>query len=392
MASANWQTDDALRAANAQIRSGQTKAGMDAQQKALSDLGIVQPTAEGRAAAIVAAGGTAPSSGNSGNSGWKDYDLSDQIKQRAAASLEAELAGLKGAYEKSMLGYDAAAKNLPAQYQQAKNQAAAQNAQEKRAFDERAAAAGMSSGTNAQAQLAMSGTHQSQLAALDREQAEGLSDIELQKAQLKAEYQNAMLEAYAKGYAQQASDLYKEMLRVQGIEREDQQTQAEWSREDALAEQKDKNAERDYARQLALTYGLVKPEDIGRINSLADLAAYSAIAEAEAPAQGAGYNNGTRTPKQVEEMQKYFGLTEDGKWGAKSQSKTGLSADEAWELYQKQISTFQTAFATAKSMRDRGESDTAIMEYLDGFDPPDLPDAKLEYIMHVFNLGGYREA
>lgn len=289
--------------------------------------------------------------GTAGKSSVKSgYDLSDQIKQQAAASLTAELAGLKGAYEKSMLGYDDAAKRLPGQYRQAKNQAAAQNAQEKRAFDERAAAAGMSSGTNAQAQLAMSSAYQGELAALDREQAEGLSNIELQKAQLKADYQSAILKAQAEGNAQLASDLYKEMIRTQGIQREDELLadkyrredallQEKYRREDELTKQKNEAAERDYARQLALSYELIDPKDIGKINSLADLAALSAAAGTAVPGTPgrSGYNNGNLTPEQVRELQAHYGLTADGMWGPNSQSTTGMTADEAWAAYQRAI-------------------------------------------------------
>ncbi|MBQ8263980.1 MAG: hypothetical protein IJY96_04290 [Oscillospiraceae bacterium] len=44
-------------------------------------------------------------------------------------------------------------------------------------------------------------------------------------------------------------------------------------------------------------------------------------------------NNGSLTPEQVAEMQKYYGLTADGQWGPNSMAVAG-SADDAWAKYQ----------------------------------------------------------
>lgn len=51
---------------------------------------------------------------------------------------------------------------------------------------------------------------------------------------------------------------------------------------------------------------------------------------------GGGYDNGGLTTSQVKELQKYYGATADGLWGSGSKKAAGgLSADEAWEAYQK---------------------------------------------------------
>lgn len=43
------------------------------------------------------------------------------------------------------------------------------------------------------------------------------------------------------------------------------------------------------------------------------------------------YDNGSRTPDQVKELQRHYGVTPDGKWGAASKAAAGgLTADEAW--------------------------------------------------------------
>ena len=51
---------------------------------------------------------------------------------------------------------------------------------------------------------------------------------------------------------------------------------------------------------------------------------------------GSGYNNGSLSTSQVKELQKYYGVTADGLWGANStKAAGGLSADAAWAAYQK---------------------------------------------------------
>lgn len=50
---------------------------------------------------------------------------------------------------------------------------------------------------------------------------------------------------------------------------------------------------------------------------------------------GGGYNNGSLTTAQVMEMQRAYGVTADGKWGAQSSAAAGgASADDAWRAYQ----------------------------------------------------------
>lgn len=104
-------------------------------------------------------------------------DLSNYLKQQYASQLESELAGLKEAYESQ------------------RNFAAATNALEKQAFDERANAMGLNTGTSGQAQLARSSAYQRELADL------GAAEL-VAMAKAKADNATAMNNA-----------LYAEMLR-----------------------------------------------------------------------------------------------------------------------------------------------------------------------------------
>ena len=52
---------------------------------------------------------------------------------------------------------------------------------------------------------------------------------------------------------------------------------------------------------------------------------------------GVAYDNGGLTAEEVAQMQRYFGVTADGKWGPASQASVdGLSADEAWMRYEEE--------------------------------------------------------
>ena len=279
------------------------------------------------------------------SSGKPNYDASGKLKEQYAAQVEAELAGLKSAYDKALAGYNAAAEKVPETYQAARNAAAVQNAQEKRAFDERAAASGLNSGANAQAQLAMSSVYQSQLGALDKEQAAALNEIERQKADLQSDYVTALVAAEATGRADLANALYQEMIRVQGLEREDKQNEEYYARQDKQLDDKNAADERDLARDIALKYELIDPKNIGSINSLADLAKLGVDVQAaggndpDSPAPGKSYDNGQLTPDQVRQLQNYYGLTVDGMWGPASVAKTGMTADEAWAKYDRRDGT-----------------------------------------------------
>lgn len=191
-----------------------------------------------------------------------DYDLTEYIKKQSAAKVEAQLAGLAGAYEKAMAGYDAQAQKLPQSFDAARNKAAAQNAIATRAFQERAAASGLNSGTGGQADLARSAAYQAALVGIDTNQANAEAELELERANLTAEYQTAIAQAKATGNADLAEALYKELIRVQGLTREDAQTA--YNREQD-AYQKEQDA-------LAWEYKLQQEADAKALNSATMLA------------------------------------------------------------------------------------------------------------------------
>lgn len=150
-----------------------------------------------------------------------NYDLSEYLRQQAAARIESELAGLSSAYQQSMRGYDNELRNIQNQYYGLRNQSAAQDAIARRNFDERAAASGLNSGTAGQADLVRSAAYTGELARLGAAEEDARREIELQRANAQSEYEQAIAQAKAQNDQDLASALYQEMIRVQGLERQD---------------------------------------------------------------------------------------------------------------------------------------------------------------------------
>ena len=140
-------------------------------------------------------------------------NLSNYLKQQYASALESELAGLKNAYDQNTATLDRTAQEIPQQYETQRNSVAATNALEKQAFDERANAMGLNTGTSGQAQLAKSSVYQRDLANLGAAEAGALADLDLKRATLKANYENEMARAKAANEAALNQALYAEMVR-----------------------------------------------------------------------------------------------------------------------------------------------------------------------------------
>lgn len=182
------------------------------------------------------------------------YDLSDQLRKQAAAEVESALADLKGAYTKGIAAYDAQQDKLPERYRAAMNSAAAQSAMAKKTFAEQAAASGLNSGASGQVALDASAVYQGNLSNLHQSRASDMAEIDRAKADLTAQYETAVAKAKAEGDASLAKALYQEMIRVQGLQREDDQIAYDRGR-DTLADQRydqqysDSRADTEYERK-----------------------------------------------------------------------------------------------------------------------------------------------
>lgn len=144
-------------------------------------------------------------------------DLSNYLKSQYASTLESELAGLENAYKQSTAMLDRTAQAIPQEYETKRNTVAATNALEKQAFDERANAMGLNTGTSGQAQLARSSMYQRDLAGIGAAEANAMADVELQRSNRQAEYEMAIAQAKAENAAALNSALYAEMVRQQEL-------------------------------------------------------------------------------------------------------------------------------------------------------------------------------
>lgn len=288
------------------------------------------------------AAGSTPTRNYSTSQIGTSYDIGDgsnYLKELYAQKVAAELAALKSAYEKNTSTLDASRAQIAPVYDIARNSAADQNARSRGAFQEMAVANGLNTGTTGQAALAQDIVYQQNLSAIDREQAQKLADLDLQRSQLDTEYQNAIAEAQATGNADLANALYEEYVRVQN--------QAAKQTAASTATTVTKPTLTASQAQTAIKNGIVTDDVIaafdyyygqGAYDSLygtGKLTAGSSSGSKTSGSKKGSYSNGKLTNEQVKQLQKYYGVSQDGKWGTNSKKAAGgLTADQAWAKYQ----------------------------------------------------------
>ena len=288
--------------------------------------------------------GSTPASNFTAQTGTS-YDIgdgNDYLKELYAKKVAAELAALKSAYEQNTATLDASRAQIAPVYDIARNSAANQNALSRGAFQEMAVANGLNTGTTGQAALAQDVVLQQNLSQIDREQAEKTAAIDLQRSQLDTEYQNAIAEAQATGNAELANALYDEYVR--------QQNQAAKQTAAAAATTTAKPILTASQVQSALKNGIVTDDVISAFDYYYGQGSYDALygtGKLKAGTTGtsktgskrsgkSSYSNGSLTNEQVKQLQKYYGVTADGKWGTNSKKAAGgLTADKAWAKYSK---------------------------------------------------------
>lgn len=274
-------------------------------------------------------------------------DGSDYLKELYAKKVAAELAALKSAYEKNTATLDASRAQIAPVYDIARNSAANQNALSRGAFQEMAVANGLNTGTTGQAALAQDVVLQQNLSQIDREQAEKTAAIDLQRSQLDTEYRNAIAKAEATGDAELANALYEEYVRQQNLyAKYGGQTGGSGSGSSGGSTVVKPTLTASQV-QSALKNGIVTDDVISAFDYYYGQGAYDSLygtgkLTAGKPSGGGStgkkkgsYSNGSLTNEQVKQLQKYYGVSQDGKWGTNSKKAAGgLTADQAWAKYQ----------------------------------------------------------
>ncbi len=277
-------------------------------------------------------------------------DGNDYLKELYAKKVAAELAALKSAYEKNTATLDASRAQIAPVYDIARNSAANQNALSRGAFQEMAVANGLNTGTTGQAALAQDVVLQQNLSQIDREQAEKTAAIDLQRSQLDTEYRNAIAKAEATGDAELANALYEEYVRQQNLyAKYGGQTSGSGSGSSGGSTVVKPTLTASQV-QSALKNGIVTDDVISAFDYYYGQGAYDSLYGTGRLTAGTtgtaktgsstgkkkgSYSNGSLTNEQVKQLQKYYGVSQDGKWGANSKKAAGgLTADQAWAKYQ----------------------------------------------------------
>lgn len=314
----------------------------------LAENGGVQAGSQQRVTDINA-GGT-PSGNFSTSQTGMSFDIgdgSDYLKELYAKKVAAELAALKSAYEQNTATLDASRAQIAPVYDIARNSAANQNALSRGAFQEMAVANGLNTGATGQAALAQDVVLQQNLSQIDREQAEKTAAIDLQRSQLDTEYRNAIAKAEATGDAELANALYEEYVRQQNLyAKYGAQTGGSGSGSSGGSTVVKPTLTATQV-QSALKNGIVTDDVIsafdyyygqGAYDSLygtGKLTAGSSSGSKTSGSKKGSYSNGKLTNEQVKQLQKYYGVSQDGKWGTNSKKAAGgLTADQAWAKYQ----------------------------------------------------------
>lgn len=274
-------------------------------------------------------------------------DGSDYLKELYAKKVAAELAALKSAYEQNTATLDASRAQIAPVYDIARNSAANQNALSRGAFQEMAVANGLNTGTTGQAALAQDVVLQQNLSQIDREQAEKTAAIDLQRSQLDTEYRNAIAKAEATGDAELANALYEEYVRQQNLYAKYGGQTGGSGPGGSGGSTVVKPTLTASQVQSALKNGIVTDDVISAFDYYYGQGAYDSLYGTgkltSGGSSGGGstgkkkgsYSNGSLTNQQVKQLQKYYGVSQDGKWGANSKKAAGgLTADQAWAKYQ----------------------------------------------------------
>ena len=311
----------------------------------LAENGGVQAGSQQRVTDINA--GSTPASNFTAQTGTS-FDIgdgNDYLKELYAKKKAAELAALKSAYEQNTATLDASRAQIAPVYDIARNSAANQNALSRGAFQEMAVANGLNTGTTGQAALAQDVVLQQNLSEIDREQAEKTAEIDLQRSQLDTEYRNAIAKAEATGDAELANALYEEYVRQQNLSAKYGGQTGGSSSGSSGGSTVVKPTLTASQVQSALKNGIVTDDVISAFDYYYGQGAYDSLygtgkLTAGTPKKGSpspkkgSYSNGSLTNEQVKQLQKYYGVSQDGKWGTNSKKAAGgLTADQAWAKY-----------------------------------------------------------
>lgn len=159
---------------------------------------------------------TPAASSNAANTGAQSYldtynaNREQQIRDMYAGSLASQKAQLQSGYDQSLSAAEQAREQIAPQYQESRNEIAAEYERQRRNNNMQAAANGINTGANSQMQLAQSSQYQSSQAANRKAENQAMERANQGIVDLKTNYQNQISEATAKNDYQMAAALLDE--------------------------------------------------------------------------------------------------------------------------------------------------------------------------------------
>ena len=139
---------------------------------------------------------------------------SGYLNQMYDEALKAQLAQLEASYQQNVSDLDASRVELDNTYREQKRQTIGTAERDAAAWREMANAYGLNSGAIGQAALAQNNQRQSNLNALETDQAAAIAEIERQRLLLGQQYQQQINAAIAENNFEKANALYQEAVRL----------------------------------------------------------------------------------------------------------------------------------------------------------------------------------
>lgn len=230
--------------------------------------------------------------------GSSSSEGTDHINSIYNAANEASAASLQGAYEQGILSLNNATEKALRGYRDALSQVESQAALNRLQLNELLNANGLNSGSVGQAAMSNNNALQKSLTTLEKSREEVVAALELEKSQLKTQYQTAVAEAVANNKLEEAKALYNEFVRQE----EQAQSQQQYANEMLLQSQM--NAQVMQSENAALARMQVdamlaagqRPSDSLLAQAGYTLEYVNAILAEEQPAGG---NNSITSPSQL---------------------------------------------------------------------------------------------
>ena len=284
-----------------------------------------------------------------------DDSVAKYLQDMYNARIAADRAALKSTYEQNIADSEAQDDLISSTFQKQKNQTAAQNDLQRMQMNEFGIMRGLNTGTSGQMALSQNVALQGSLAKLSAQEAQSLSENALTRQKLTAAYKSAIDQAESEGKYQLASALYQEYVRQDELSRQEAaaaQEQANWEAKFDYQKQQDALADATARAELLAGFG-----DFSGYKALGYSDAQIAIMQnaynakygvpstgtpaARTPVRTGGYDNGNLSDAEVKALQRFYGTSADGMWGANSSASAGgIGADAAYAKATSGLSDF----------------------------------------------------